>query len=627
MISGDVDTVNINYSEKPEEHPIPHQIPLPPLDFIGREQDLQELLGFFEHGSVIIGLRGIGGVGKSALAFALAQKLKGRFPDGQLFISMMGTSPKPLTPAEAMARVIRSYKPALRLPESEAEIGNLYRSLLYGKKALLLLDNALDDHQVRPLLPPPAGCCLIITSRRKFVLPGMAAKDLDVLKLGAAAGLLQKTAEAVLSSGQAQKEEAWKGLARLCGCLPVALKAAGSFLANTPDSSPEKYAIELQDEKKRLQRIGREGVDEDVELKLSLSYSRLEDETARVFRELSAFPFDFDAQAEEVVCRDEGHRHLIDLMRWSLVEYQRPLEGEGRYHLHDLVRIYASAELGRDGEADPGMTHQLHSAYYLAVLQKANGLLIEGRQSTGSGLKLFDLEWPNIRAGQAWANSQSTENSECSEICSSYAWQGSILNLRLHPVESVRWLEAALTCARQSGNKEAEGAHLGNLGNAYAALGDARKAIGYYEQALAIDREIGDRRGEGNALGNLGIAYKNLGDARKAIEYHEQALAITREIGDRRAEGAILGNLGNAYYRLGDASKAIGYYEQALAIAREIGNRRGEGNAMFNSSLALFKLGKHSEAIKNAESALQIYEQIESPYAEKVRHQLALWSA
>ncbi len=115
----------------------------------------------------------------------------------------------------------------------------------------------------------------------------------------------------------------------------------------------------------------------------------------------------------------------------------------------------------------------------------------------------------------------------------------------------------------RSGTEGAKETRLGNLGIAYAALGDAGKAIEYYEQALVIAREIGDRRGEGAALGNLGIAYADLGDARKAIEYYEQALAIAREIGDRRGEGAALGNLGIAYAALGDARKAIEYYEQA----------------------------------------------------------------
>ena len=161
------------------------------------------------------------GVGKTALAFALGERLKDSFPDGQLFVSMLGTSPKPLTPQEAMAQVIRSYQPTLRLPESEAELANLYRSLLNGKRALLLLDNALDDRQVRPLLPP-AECCLIVTSRRKFKLSGMIVKDLEVLKLNEAVELLHLTAGTDLASGSSTES---RGMAR--SGPPVRLPAGG----------------------------------------------------------------------------------------------------------------------------------------------------------------------------------------------------------------------------------------------------------------------------------------------------------------------------------------------------------------------------------------------------------------
>ena len=348
VISGDVENVNFNYPDMLGKPPIPRQIPLPPLDFTGRDEELNELLSIFQHDSVIIGLRGLGGVGKTALAFALAEKLKDRFPDGQLFVSMQGASPQPLTDMDAMAQVIRSYAPALRLPENEAELANLYRSVLAGKRALLLLDNVLNDGQIRSLLPP-SKCSLIVTSRRKFTLPGIVPKDLEVLKLDNAVELLNNTAGMNFYGNLAQKKKVWEDLARLCGCLPVALRAVGSFLANTPDSSPEQYARELQDEKKRLQRIGKEGVEEDLDLKLSLSYRRLEPETARVFRELSVFAFDFDAKAEEAICMDEGHSHLSEMVRWSLAEYRRPsLEGEGRYHLHDLVRVFAAALLEDD---------------------------------------------------------------------------------------------------------------------------------------------------------------------------------------------------------------------------------------------------------------------------------------
>src|SRR5208283_2699710 len=122
---------------------------------------------------------------------------------------------------------------------------------------------------------------------------------------------------------------------------------------------------------------------------------------------------------------------------------------------------------------------------------------------------------------------------------------------------SMNHAQEALRIAREISNRRGEGAALGNLGLAYADLGDVRKAIEFYEQALIIDREIGDRRGEGAALGSLGNAYADLGDARKAIEFYEQALAIDREIGDRHGEGTALGNLGIAYKNLGDARKAI----------------------------------------------------------------------
>ena len=128
--------------------------------------------------------------------------------------------------------------------------------------------------------------------------------------------------------------------------------------------------------------------------------------------------------------------------------------------------------------------------------------------------------------------------------------------------------------ARQehAGTAGATMAVLGNLGLAYADLGEVEKAIGYHERALVIAREIGDRQGEGNALGNLGYAYARLGEVEKTIRFHEQALVISREIGDRQSEGAVLGNLGLAYARLGEVEKAAALLRQAEAIGKQIGN-------------------------------------------------------
>ena len=636
-----------------EKLPIP-RAPPPPQDFTGRGEELEVILKSFDRGATITGVRGTGGIGKTALALVMADRLKSRFPDGQIFLKLEGTSPDPLKPAEAMAQVIRAFRGSEeRLPEDQNELQGLYNSVLEGKRILLLLDNAADDKQVIPLLPPK-GCAALVTSRRNFTLPGMPQPfSLDTMKPEEARDLLLKISPHI---GDRAEE-----LARLCGYLPLALRAAASFLAVKIDLKPSAYLEALRSERTRLEKIGREGVDLDLEACFDLSYSRLPAETARVFCMLSVFPSDFDAAAEEVICQDEGHQHLSELLRWSLVEFPRP-EGEARYHLHDLVRLFALSLQDRDKDLN-----LRHATYYQELLWKANRLLLQGKESTHRGLQLFDLEWTNIQRGQNWTATNADEDLEAASVCSDFAGTGSILSLRLHPQENVRWLLAALSAARRLESKEAEVAHLsnlgvayknlgeirkaieyheqalaiaredsdqriegialGNLGNAYADLGEPRKAIEYHEQALAIDREIGDMRGEGNALGNLGNAYADLGETRKAIEFYEQALAIAREIGDRRGEGIALGNLGAAYADLGETCKAIQFSEQQLVIAREIGDRRGEATDLWNMSLALDKLDNRARAIDCARAALKIREEIEDPRVEQVKRQLQEWES
>jgi len=585
--------------------PIPRQIPPQPSDFTGREDDLQELLGLLERDSVIIGLRGLGGVGKTALAFALAENTKDRYPDGQLFVSMMGTSQQPLTPSEAMAQIIRSYNLDLRLPKSEAELANLYRSVLNGKRALLLLDNALDEHQVRPLLPP-ARCSLIVTSRWKFKLPGMTLKDLKVLKLDEAVELLQNTAGRDYLGDRSQNKGDWMDMALLCGCLPVALRAAGSFLANTTDSSPGGYVKELRDEWKRLGIIGKEGVEEGALAKFSLSYGRLAAETARVFRLLSIFPADFNAQAEEEICKDDGHRHLSDLVRWSLVDFHRSGSGdEGRYRLHDLVRLFAAGrrvEVESTG-AQNDVQHR-HAKHYKEVLSSATELYENG--DVLAGLRKFDLERMNIEAGWAWAKKNFAGNDAAASLCCGYLNWPYLLDLRMHPKERILWLETALSASRQLKDKSRECGHLHNIGIAYDNLGEYHKAIEYQKKSLAIARQIGDKKSEGRALGNLGLAYDNLGKYREAIRYQEKSLAIAREIGDRKSEGKALGDLGLAYDSLGDYHNAIEFQEKSLAIAREIGDKKSEGYALGNLGIAYDRQGDYRKAIEYHEQRLVI---------------------
>ena len=618
-VGGDFVQQKIEYKTEVREAPLPslHELPEPPGDFQGRERELEELRAGMKAATtagraVISGLRGQGGIGKTALALKLAQELSEGYPDGQIYLDLKGASEKPVPVSEALAYVIRAFHPEAKLPERQDELEGIYHTVLHEKSVLLLMDNARDAAQVAPLIPPQ-GCAFLVTSRLRFTLPGLFAKDLEVLPPGDAEALLLAIAPRI--GGQARV------ISGLCGFLPLALRLAANALANRKDLSPTDYVRQLGDEKKRLQLL--KGGDESVEASIGLSYGLLDEQTQKRWRILGVFPDTFDAPAAAAVWEAEtnaAQNILGVLMQYSMLEWN---ETSRRYGLHDLMRDFARARLDLKELDDAG---QRHAAHYLQVLKSADDLYAQGGDALKRALVQFDAEWSNIQAGQAWACNHAATSAEAAQLCSNYPERGTfLLFLRQHPREQIRWRELGLSAARQLRDRPAEGRHVGNLGIAYHALGEYRRAIEYQEKSLAIAREIGDRRGEGQALGNLGIAYYSLGEYRRAIEYHEMVLVIAREIGDRRGEGNALGNLGNAYNSLGEYRRAIEYQEKRLAIAREIGDRRGEGNAFFNTSVALNQLGERGKAIERARAALQILERIESPHAEMVRKQIEEW--
>lgn len=640
-----------------------HQLSPPPRDFTGREVELAELTAAIgQRGISIVGLQGMDGIGKTALALKLAEQLTPCYPDAQLYLDL-GAGPNPLTSADVMARVVRAYDLDAKLPEGQADLLKLYCSTLHGQCALLLMDDVVGRDQVELLIPPDT-CLLLITSRQRFTLPGLYAKKLKTLPKDDACNLLLKIERRI--GGHAEK------IARLCGYLPLALRAAGSLLAVTEDLGPAEYVEQLRDERTRLKRLGTEGVNISVEASLTLSYQHLGKAAAHIFRMLSVFPDTFDAKAEEAVCQDHGHTYLSQLVRFSLVEYD---QATNRYYMQDLARVFAAQRLDEIVQVD---TQQRHAGHYETVLRSAKELYKQGGKFILQGLALFDLESSNIQAGFAWAAANAEKSEVATRLCNEYPDAGAyILDLRQHRLERIRWLEVALAAAGRLNNRAIEERHLGNLGNAYLDLGEPCRAREFYEQALIIAREIGDKRNEGCWLGNLGITYKNL-DPRRAIELYEQALAISREvcavsqdevertaarrdeaknlmnignayyglsdipgaiqfheqalpafreIGDRWGEGATLGNLGIAYKKSGDLRHAIELYKQQLKIMRELGDHLSEGNAFFNISLALDQLGDRSKAITNARKAFKVYKQIGSLYASEVRCQLVEWNA
>ncbi len=634
--------------------PTLHQLRAPVGDFVGREQEIADLSAALRGGAsaAISGISGLGGIGKTELALYVAERLRDVYPDAQLVVDMRGTDERPRDPADALAACIRPFlELEQRLPDDLQELTRIYRSVLEGKRALILLDNAFDGAQARPLLPP-AGSALLITSRNAVTLPRMTRITLEQLSSTEARELLRGIAPRV-------PDDTADRICFLCGYLPLAIRAAGSLLDLTADLSPETYAAQLRDERRRLELIGAEGVDHGVEASFGLSYARLTPDAARVFRRLAVFPAAFDARAEETICEDPEHKHLSELLRRNLIRYNAETR---RYSLHDLARLFADPRMSDD---ERHATRMRHAEHYLTVLRECNAFYLKGGDAIKSGLVLFDVERRNIEAGQECVCQYSSDEA-AAQLCNQYPFAGAhVLSLRLHPREFISWSKPALAVARQLKDRTSVEGHLGNLGNIYASLGETRRAIEFFEQALVIARDIGDRRGEGyalNSLGNsynqlgetrraikfyeqrltlareigdtrgeghtlsnLGVAYADLGETRRAVEFFEQALLNTREKGNRLGEGGILSNLGLAYTGLGEMRRAVEFFEQALLIARDIGNKAGEGNALFGTGLLLDKLDDRAQAVTHVEAALEIYEQIESPYAEVARARLAEW--
>jgi tetratricopeptide (TPR) repeat protein len=546
----------------------------------------------------------MGGIGKTALALVLANKIKDRFTDGHLFIDLYGTSKSPMSPIEAMGQVIRAYRPTDKIPDDQNETRGIYLSVLSGKKTLLLLDNAASREQVEPLIPPE-GCATLITSRNRFTLPGLKELDLDLLHPDKACELLLQISGRI--GNRADK------LADLCGYLPLALRNAAGALAERKDVSVADYEHRLSDKKARLELI---------EASFSLSYELLSPMRRKHWCRLSVFPEDFDLNGGAAVLkmnRDASAEALSDLVKWSLLDFIHISDsGEGRYKMHDLSRLYAESRLET---ADYHDSRKRHTKHYLNVLCDAENLFEKGGKNILAGLKLLDREWVNIREGQAWAEVMMQNLSKFKtqsdqkfvlQTANSYPNYGSrILQLRQHPSESIRWIKLALPAAKLMKDLQSESAHLARLGNAYSSLGDEQKAIEYHNQALAISRKIRNKKIEGAALGNLGLAYYHLGNVSEAIEYYNQALAISREMGDKKSEAVALGNLGLAFYsELGDAGKAIEYHDQALAISREIGYKENEGEALCNLGNAYSSLGEVRKAIEYHNQALAISREI-----------------
>lgn len=579
-----------------------HQLYDPVNDFVGRQPQIERLINALHNGNSV-SICGMSGTGKTQLAMLVANRVRDRYPDAQLFLAMQGTLDTPRDPAEALEACVRAFVGSEEtLPKSMDELKGRFCNVLRGKRALIVLDNVSGRKQLLSLPSPPPGCAFIVTSIEKIALSGWCREILSEFQAAEARELLLKIVPDI-------DPDVADRICYLCGYMPLAIRAAGGFLDEC-GMDAANYAAQLSDERFRLERIDPENVgDLSVEAAFNLSYRRLAPEAARVFRKSAVFQSSFDSSGEGYVCEDPNQLHLGSLEKRSLVLSATIFDSSKRYRLQHLGRLFAERRLE---EQERKVAAKRHAEHYAEVLRTAGKLYNQGGEALKQALHLFDKERDNIRTGQLWAEANCEHDEDAARLCSAYAVNGDCLFiLRQLPKERIASLEISLACAKRLEQKEDESRQLGSLGRAYVELGDFRTAVKYYEEQLELTRKLQQRTEEGRALNSLGDAYLRL-EPQRAFKLYEEALAISREpdVKDPQNEGRALNNLGDFYRNSGEFRRAIEFYTQQVEIAKAIGDLRSEGNAYNSLGDVYSNLGEIRNAIEHHEKSRKIAQEI-----------------
>lgn len=537
----------------------PNQVPPPPADFVGRDDLLTALEALCSAATspVTLALTGLAGAGKTALACKFAEQLAARFPDGRLFLVARST-----TRFEVMTHVCRSLRPDDTPPRDEAELEGQYRAALAGKRVLLILDD-VEGERLQNLSVEP-GCVALLTSRQWYSLPGLNTHIVESLRVRDAIELL-RTAVPRLSEGEAY------AIALACGALPLALRLAGSFLAERVGLSVGHF-LERWGETPFDERTGLAG----LTAALRRSEEMLPEPLRREWYALSVFVGGVEAAWAATIweCdRCEAEERLATLSKQSLVAWDAD---RAHYRLHPVVRDYTQAQLDSTARAE---IEQRHRAFCLNELEEVETFYRLGAEAIAEALRRFDRVWPEIQAAFTRSRGQSDPESQ-RFLVAVVIRATSPRALRQHPRERIEWSKIGVDAARTLGNRKSEVRALGEWGTALAAVGQARQAQQVHHEQLSLAGEIGDRQAECCALGNLGTAHALVGELQEAVKLHQQQLAMARAGGDRELESQALCGFGVVSYQRGELARANEYFQSWLSIARETGDRSSEADAL-----------------------------------------------
>jgi DNA-binding SARP family transcriptional activator/tetratricopeptide (TPR) repeat protein len=605
--------------------PVPRQLPAALRDFAGRKEELKRLDDLLGNAGtmVITAISGTAGVGKTALAVHWAHAIAGQFPDGQLYVNMRGFNPDaaPMEPGEALRRVLDSLGvPPGRIPAEPDAAAALYRSMVAGKRMLVVLDNVRDAGRARLLLPGSGGCLVIVTSRDQ--LSGLVAgEDASLLTLDV---LTEREARDMLtarlgSDRIAAEPRAVTELITLCARLPLALAITSARAAAHPGLRLSHLVNELADASSRLDALDAGDIAASVRSVLSWSYQNLDGTAARMFRLLGLHPGpDVSVAAAAslaAVPLAEARGTLRELTRANLLNEPAP----GRHAFHDLLRVYATEQAAAYDGA-PGCGEAVHRVldHYVFTAQAAATRLNPTRpQLAGSSPCRGVLTEPigDVRQALAWFRTEHRVLLAAITLAGhrpdprgwQLAWtMGPYLCRSGHWQDWADSSQAALQAAQ----------HLGDLTGAASAqhgLGLASQFLGFSDQArdnlltaASLFRDCGEITGEARAYFDLAYVTLGTSDLAQAARYLRRAEELYRAAGHQAGQAVALTGLGWILARAGSPEDAIPPCQQALSLHRESGYSTGEAYTWHSLGLAQHQLGRYHEALASHRHTAQL---------------------
>jgi tetratricopeptide (TPR) repeat protein len=622
---------------------------LPPAvrGFAGRRRELAALDAFLpgdapsEPATVAVSaVSGTAGIGKTALAVFWAHRVAGRVPDGQLYVNLRGFDPtgSALEPAEAVRGFLDAFGvPANRIPASLEGRTGLYRSILTGRRVLVVLDNARDPEQVRQLLPGSPGCLAIVTSRNQLtplvVTEGAHPLTLDLLPTVDAGDLLANR----LGTGRVAAEpDAVAEIIARCARLPLALAVAAAHAATHPDHPLASLAAELREATGGLDAFDGGDAATDVRAVLSWSYRALSAEAARLFRLLGLKPGpDISTAAAASLAGlplPRARRLLTELTRAHLLTEHAP----GRYAFHDLLRAYAT-ELAAIHDTDQArhdalhriLDHYLHTADTAATLRypfrdrtdlepPRPGVTAEDLTDRAGALAWFGTELATLLAAVDLAGRFGFDT----HICRLSHNLVAILDGRGHWNDVLTCQHAALAAAGRLADRSAQAEAHRHLAGAYLRLGRADDAHTHLRLALDLQEALGNEVGQANCHYYLAMLWEDDGRHAEALRHAERALELYRAVGHLVAQAQTLNAVGWCHTQLGDHRRALVHCRQALALQREIGDQAGEADTLDSIGYAYHHLGRQADAHTCYQQALVLHQQLGDRYrqAETLTH-------